>query len=104
MSLHGSGPQRVRERVEVGTDVGRPLSCLSIESILDRYETAASRGWQRCPGGRLACCVGGDQLAPGQRLGWQDHVQSCRAEVVGGDGSVRDVERGQGGLAGCLQG
>lgn len=96
MSLHVSGPQRVRER-----DVGRPLSCLTIESILDGDETAASRGWQRCPGRRLACGVAGDRLPLGQWLGWEDRVQSCRAEVVGGDGGIGDAERGQGGLAGC---
>lgn len=39
--LHDPGPQRVRGRVEVGATAGRPLSSPSIESILNRDETAA---------------------------------------------------------------
>lgn len=50
------------------------------------------------------CCVGGNRRPPGQWLGWKDHVQICRAEVVGSDGGVGDVERSQGGLAGGLHG
>lgn len=84
--------------------MGRPLSCLNIESILNGDETVASRGWQRCPRGRMLCCVVGDRLPPGQWLWWKDRVHSCPAEVVGGDDGIGDVGRGQGGLAGRLQG
>lgn len=76
---------------------------MSIESVLNGDETASSRGWQSCPGGQLVCHVGGEQHPPRRWLGREDGVQSCRA-VVGGNGGIGNVWRGQGGLVSCLQG
>ena len=90
--------------------VERPLFCLSIESVLDRDEAASHGGRRGCPGAEALGSVrgvGGERHPPGQWLGWGDPVQGCRAEVVGGrggGGGIGDVEGGQGGLAGCLQG
>lgn len=93
----------------VGAGVERPLFRLSVESVLHRDEAAACGGRRGRPGaGALGSArgVGEGRHPPGQWLGWGDRVQGCRAEVVGGrgGGGVGNVEGGQGGLAGCLQG
>lgn len=97
--LSGSGLQMVMGSNKIGASVRRPLSCLSIESILHVDEAAAHRGRQQGQAGRHRGAR--EQLPLSLRLGREGRAQSCGAKVSVA-GYMGDVERGPGSLAGTL--
>lgn len=101
-SFHSPGPPTVREKSEAGTGVGRPLPCLSVESVLNRDKAATCKDGCGGRGGRalgLVCGMGGERCPP---VG-VSRVQSSWAEA-GVDSGIRVMESSLGGLAGSLHG